>query len=1025
MLTRFRQITLTALSVTILMVSLTAAYWYNTQKQSKEKHQQFFNESANQAVNTISLRLSRFELMLRGVKGFYEGSKLVTKLEFREYIHALELKQTLPGFQAVAVVLHVPHQYKAEYNSDMKNRGFSNFLIKPLGNRQQYSPISLIEPFSQANQIAIGYDFNVNPAARSALFESGESGLMVMTSKLNLIQDAGKKVPAVVMYVPIYNVNMPIDTSAERRKAILGWVSGPFRINDFIASLEPRFYKDIGIEIFEGNNNFAKNKLYGDISNSGELHTKRSLHIGGKQWTIILRSKPSFDARFPKSEQIPIIAGGLMLSLLLGWLVWLLGSGRERAVQFAHSMNKELRQTKSDLECTLNAIPDLIFELDIEGNYYDSHTKNNSILAVSREQLIGKNLSDFLPRNAAETCMSALQEASMYGISSGKQIEIPLCNESRWFELSIAKKLDDLSTKQRFVMISRDITDRKIATNQLTVAAIAFETQMAMCVTDAENIILQVNNSYTTITGYSAIEAAGRPPSLISSGGQNKRFYESMWGSINQNGSWKGEIWNRRKSGEVFPCQLSITAVKDTNGMVTNYVATMIDITSSKAATDEIKMLAFYDPLTHLPNRRLLIDRLNQALASSARSGQKGALLFLDIDHFKNINDSLGHDVGDDFLKEVANRITKCVRIGDTVARIGGDEYVVLLEALGEELFDAATKAEVIAHKILQMLGSTYQLGDYQCHSTVSIGATLFDKHQIKIDELLKQADIAMYEAKNSGRNGLRFFDPKMQVAISTRAALERELRVAVEQQQFILHYQLQVDSAEHPLGAEILIRWEHPERGLISPLEFIPLAEETGLILTIGQWVLDCACIQLKIWEQNQLTKELKLSVNVSAKQFHQPNFVDQVKSTIVRHKINPLLLNLELTESMLVNDADITVISMNKLREAGVRFELDDFGTGYSSLQYLKKLPLYQLKIDRSFVRDITTDVNDRSLVITIINMAHSLGLKVIAEGVEMAEQLQFLKNNDCDHFQGYFFSQPVPIKQFEALVKKLKNV
>jgi len=416
-----------------------------------------------------------------------------------------------------------------------------------------------------------------------------------------------------------------------------------------------------------------------------------------------------------------------------------------------------------------------------------------------------------------------------------------------------------------------------------------------------------------------------------------------------------------------------------------------------------------------------LLDRLKQALASCSRGDESGALLFLDVDHFKNINDTLGHDIGDIFLQEVAQRISQCVRAGDTVARLGGDEYVVLLEGLPADALAAAADVESCGYQILQALSEIYYLGTHQCHSSVSIGAVLFDKHKESIDELLKQADIAMYEAKNSGRNALRFFDPQMQLAISARTELERELRMAIAHNEFELFYQLQVDTEHQPLGAEALIRWRHPERGLISPIEFIPLAEETGLILEIGQWVLDAACAQLKLWEQHPHTSKLKLSVNVSARQFHEESFVQSVTATLARHRIKPSMLNLELTESTLLNDTERAITSINQLKKLGVRFELDDFGTGYSSLQYLKKLPLYQLKIDQSFVRDISDDANDRALVTTIIQLSHSLGLKVIAEGVETPEQLAFLQENGCDHYQGYYFSQPVPISIFQDLLQK----
>ena len=562
--------------------------------------------------------------------------------------------------------------------------------------------------------------------------------------------------------------------------------------------------------------------------------------------------------------------------------------------------------------------------------------------------------------------------------------------------------------------------ERKYAEDDLRIASIAFESQEGMMVTDAKNIILKVNQAFCDITGYSSEEAVGHTPRLLSSSQHSEGFYDAMWECVHATGHWAGEVYNRRKNGEVFPQHLTVTVVKDANGAVTNHVATLTDITMNKAAAEEIKHLAFYDPLTGLPNRRLMVDRLNQALVFSARTGQDGAVLFLDLDHFKTLNDSLGHDVGDMLLQQVAERLVSCVREGDTVARLGGDEYVVLLESLSEDAPEAATQVEGVGEKILAALNKAYQLGQHEYHCTPSIGVALFSNHNQSQEELLKHADIAMYQAKKAGRNTIRFFDPKMQEVINTRVDLERELRKALDKQQLHLYYQIQVDVSGRPMGAEALIRWLHPEHGLVSPFHFIPLAEETGLILPIGQWVLETACKQLKVWEKNELTQALTLSINVSAKQFRQTDFVSQVQEALKRYEIKPMLLKLELTESMLLDNIEDTVTTMNKLKEVGIRFSLDDFGTGYSSLQYLKRLPLYQLKIDQSFVRDIAVDSSDQAIVRTIIAMAHTLNLNVIAEGVETEEQQGLLLNNGCTHYQGYFYGRPVPIEQFEVLLR-----
>lgn len=436
----------------------------------------------------------------------------------------------------------------------------------------------------------------------------------------------------------------------------------------------------------------------------------------------------------------------------------------------------------------------------------------------------------------------------------------------------------------------------------------------------------------------------------------------------------------------------------------------------------QLQSLSTSDPLTRLPNRRLLLERLQKALAARMRTGQAGALLFIDIDNFKTLNDTLGHDVGDLLLQQVARRLESCVRETDTIARIGGDEFVVMLEDLSKVPLEAAAQTEAVGEKIRETLSLPYHLASYEYLSSPSIGATLFNDDSQTVEDLLKQTDIAMYQAKRAGRNTLRFFDPRMQHAIEVRMALEAELRRAIDGQQFRLFYQVKVGASGQPIGAEGLIRWIHPERGLLLPSEFIPLAEETGLIRPIGQWVIETACAQLEAWQENAAACRLVLSVNVSAKQFQQADFASQLISTLQRHGVDPALLKLELTEGILMDNVEDVIASMKALGAIGVRFSLDDFGTGYSSLQYLKQLPLDQLKIDRSFVRDLAEDVSDKAIVHTIIAMARSLELDVIAEGVETEAQRAALQERGCVNFQGFLFGEALPIDQFESLLKQL---
>ncbi len=553
----------------------------------------------------------------------------------------------------------------------------------------------------------------------------------------------------------------------------------------------------------------------------------------------------------------------------------------------------------------------------------------------------------------------------------------------------------------------------------LRIAAIAFETEEGMMVTDGNEVILKVNSAFTRLTGYRAEEVIGKKPTMLKSDRQSAEFYQRMWECLRRDYYWQGEIWNRRKNGEIYPEWMSITAVVGIDGKVINYVGAFMDITERKHAEDEIHNLAFYDPLSRLPNRRLLFDRLRHAVASGARNRTGGALLFIDLDNFKTLNDTKGHAVGDLLLVEVAKRLQACVREGDTLARFGGDEFVVLLEGLSEDSAQAATQARGVGEKVLEAINRPYLLEENEIHSSSSVGITLFDKNKQKLDELLKQADTAMYEAKKSGRNTLRFFDPAMQEVLETRSQLEAGMREALHKQEFRLYYQMQIDHVGHILGAEVLLRWIHPERGLISPLQFIPLAEETGLILPIGKWVLETACKQIKTWEAEPYTHDLQLAVNVSARQFHQPDFVAQVNEVLKQTAIDPSRLKLELTESMVLGDVADTISKMWALKQIGVRFSMDDFGTGYSSLAYLSQLPLDQLKIDQSFVRNIGTKSTDAAIIQTIVGMAGNLGMEVIAEGVETQAQRDFLEEVGCMLYQGYLFSRPVPLDEFVALL------
>jgi len=585
--------------------------------------------------------------------------------------------------------------------------------------------------------------------------------------------------------------------------------------------------------------------------------------------------------------------------------------------------------------------------------------------------------------------------------------------------------LDCLPLSGAAVRISlSDISERRHAEEEQRIAAIAFESQEGMMVTDSHGVIIRVNPAFTRLTGYRAEEAIGQTPALLRSGRHDKTFYDHMWQTLREKGYWQGEVWNKRKNGKVYAEWLTISAVTSPDGTTTHYVGTFSEITQNKEAQAEIHRLAYYDSLTHLPNRRLLLDRLGQALASSSRSGCHGAVLFIDLDNFKTLNDTRGHAVGDLLLGEVAQRLQTGVRegdtisrLGDTISRLGGDEFVVVLEDLSLETTEAAAQARAVGEKVRAALARPYDLDGREFHCTASVGITLFRDHEATVDTLLKQADLALYQAKGAGRNCLRFFDPAMQSTLDESSALEADLRLAVPRGQLQLHYQPQVDSMRRVIGAEALLRWRHPQRGLVAPDLFIPLAEASGLILPIGRWVLETACAQIQAWSAHAATRDIRLAVNVSARQFRQAGFVAEVEQVLSESGAAPSRLKIELTESLVIDNVAETIARMQALKALGVGFSMDDFGTGFSSLSYLKRLPLDQLKIDRSFVFDLATDPNDAAIVQTIITMGHTLGLDVIAEGVETEAQLARLDQYGCSHFQGFLFSRPLPIGEFEA--------
>ncbi|MHB1937203.1 MAG: putative bifunctional diguanylate cyclase/phosphodiesterase [Acidobacteriaceae bacterium] len=723
------------------------------------------------------------------------------------------------------------------------------------------------------------------------------------------------------------------------------------------------------------------------------------------------------------------LIGLLLVILMLVGMLLLRGMVTPLVRRLVHSerkaqaANTRLQSSEMRIHTLLDSVADGIIAIDEAGTITLFNPACERIFGYLESEVIGKNVSVLMPepdrsqhdgylRDYLETGESTILMRTREVVGARKDgTEFPL-------ELHVSELRID--TGRMFIAAAQDISERRRVDQELRIAAIAFEAEEGILVTDRDTHILRVNRALTRLTGYSAEELIGRTPAMLQSGRQDVEFYHSLWETLIRDGYWQGEIWNRRKDGVTYLEWLTITAVADIKGQVTHYVGVGSDITLRKAAEEEIHRLAFYDPLTKLANRSLLWDRLQQAQAYNTRYKTYGAVLFIDLDNFKTLNDARGHNIGDLLLIEIAKRLQDCMRRSDTVARLGGDEFVAVYVGLSEDVLQAVTQAQGIGKKVLAALNQPYYLQGLEYHSSASIGISLFRGDEIPIEDLLKHADAAMYQAKAAGRNAVRFFDPPLQAILESRIALEVDLRQALPLQQLMLYYQLQVNESQAVVGAEVLLRWRHPERGLVLPMDFIPLAEDTGLIVPIGRWVLTEACAQLKIWQTDPLTRDLELSVNVSARQFRQSNFVDEVLDVLGTAGVDPRKLTLELTESLVMDNMADGIDKIQALRLVGIRFSLDDFGTGQSSLAHLRRLPLDQIKIDQSFVHDIATDTdpNDAAAVIlqTIIGMAKNLGLDIIAEGVETEQQHDFLKRNGCHLYQGYLFGKPVPIEEFQ---------
>ena len=992
-----------------------------------------FTQETRAFSDALSQRIAGHTEVVNGLRGLFTANPRLSRLDFERAASEMEVGQRYPGVRNLSFTRWVPgperEAYEARVRADtsLSPEGLPQFKIHPPGERPEYFVAEYLWPMF-GNEGVLGLDISAQPTNLAAMRYSRDSGQTVVSAPFDLLQESSHRA-GIVIRVPVFD---PTAGTAEQR--FVGAVASTLRVYDLVQGLGSQGYlngiavamDDLGPVRPNSGDNAVRPLLEQTAPGlPGARPLVRVLAVHDRRWQLTFYPTRSFLT--PSETRLPWLAGlaAALVSLLLASTVALLVRQRTLALVRAQLSDKARRESEDRFRALFNQATVGVAQVDsATGQFVRVNQRYADILGYSPQELVGMTFQSLTHPDDL-----AADLAHFRRLQSGDVPEYRL--EKRyihkdghevWGDATVSSMWASGSAPGYHIAVVQDITARKrmeenLRANEQRLRSILERLPMGLCLVQDDGLISFRNARYVQICGYTQEEVPDTNTwwqRAYPDATEREAIRQRLLDTSHQGIIPLAEYTIRCADGKYKPVEISGIFVEG------GRLITMQDLSERKAAEEEINQLAYYDPLTRLPNRRLLMDRLQQALAASARHHRSGALLMLDLDNFKTVNETRGHDRGDALLLQVAHRLRSCVHEDDTVARQGGDEFVVVLEDLGDGPEEAAARAEDVGQRILGMLREPYQIDGDAHHSSLSMGVTIYSGTRETVDELLKRADLALYQAKNAGRDTLRFYDPQMQAVVSARATLELDMRVGLAQGQFELYYQPQIDHGRI-IGAEALLRWRHPRDGFISPAHFIPLAEETGLILPLGEWVLQAACRRLAAWAQQPDLATLSLAVNVSPRQFHQAGFVAQVLAALAGAGADGHQLKLEMTEGLLLQDVEDTIDKMGQLRGYGVGFSLDDFGTGYSSLSYLKRLPLDQLKIDQSFVRDVLTDPNDAAIARTVVALGTSLGLRVIAEGVETEAQREFLERHHCHAWQGYLLSPPVAVAEFEALVRR----
>ncbi|PTT36396.1 bifunctional diguanylate cyclase/phosphodiesterase [Acidovorax sp. HMWF018] len=992
-----------------------------------------FTQETRAFAEALSQRIAGHTEVVNGLRGLFTANPRLSRLDFERAASEMEVGQRYPGVRNLSFTRWVPGRereaYEARVRADtsLSPDGLPQFKIHPPGERAEYFVAEYLWPMF-GNEGVLGLDISAQPANLAAMRYSRDSGQTVVSAPFDLLQETTHRA-GIVIRVPVFD---PTAGTAEQR--FVGAVASTLRVYDLVQGLGSQGFlngiavamADLGPVRPDSGDAMVRPLLEQTASGlPGVRPLVRELGVHDRRWQLTFYPTRSF---LTASEtRLPWLAGlaAAVVSLLLASVVALLVRQRTLALVRAQLSDDARRESEERFGALFNQATVGVAQVDsATGQFVRVNQRYADILGYSPEEMVGMTFQSLTHPDDLAADMAQVRRLQSGDVPEYRLEKRYIHKDGHevWGDLTVSSMWASGSAPGHHIAVVQDITARKrmeenLRANEQRLRSILERLPMGLCLVQDDGLISFRNQRYVQICGYTQEEVPDTDtwwqrayPDAAERDAIRQRLLDTRHLGVIP----LAEYTIRCADGKYKPVEISGIFVEG------GRLITMQDLSERKAAEEEINQLAYYDPLTRLPNRRLLMDRLQQALATSARHQRSGALLMLDLDNFKTVNETRGHDRGDALLLQVAHRLRGCVHEDDTVARQGGDEFVVVLEDLGDSPEEAAARAEDVGQRILGVLREPYQIDGAAHHSSLSMGVTIYSGTRETVDELLKRADLALYQAKNAGRDTLRFYDPQMQAAVSARATLELDMRVGLAQGQFELYYQPQIDHGRIT-GAEALLRWRHPRDGFISPAHFIPLAEETGLILPLGEWVLQAACRRLAAWAQQPDLALLSLAVNVSPRQFHQSGFVAQVLAALAGAGADGNQLKLEMTEGLLLQDVEDTIDKMGQLKGYGVGFSLDDFGTGYSSLSYLKRLPLDQLKIDQSFVRDVLTDPNDAAIARTVVALGTSLGLRVIAEGVETEAQREFLERHHCHAWQGYLLSPPVAVAEFEALVRR----